>query len=207
MGTDIEQNLGGSGFSQDIEKKLFAILDRFVDSTKQRQERKSKPVAKHKAVTQPLSASETGRTNMQPVELQRQSQRMERIRLSKIYKAGRSLGCSNKFLGKLVDEDGSLEEAFAAIIDEATGKYPHGHSPKSVPSRQAHAATRSYATTLSLAPGSIDAAEFAAKQDWSRSGALQAEFPNFKHYAAFKRHESHIKILRGGVVRGGRVGR
>ncbi len=207
MRTATEQNLGGGASLQDIETKVFAILDRLVDSKRQsKPERKPKPITKQKAVKQPFTAT-GGRTMAQTVELQRQAQRAERIRLSKIYEAGRKLGRPTAFLSKLVESEVSLEQAFAAIIDDVGERKSKGQGTKILPGRPRQSVTASQVSTPSLDPDSPEAAEFSFKQEWSRSGALQSEFPNFKHYAAFRRHESHIKILGGRVLKGERVGR
>ncbi len=206
MVTATERNLGGGGFSQDIETKLFAFLDRLVDSRHQPKPKgKSSPGTKGKAEKQLFSL--TGEVDMQPVELQRQAQRAERIRLSKIYEAGRKLGCSSAFLSKLVESECSLAECFGAIIDDVGARKSKGLGTTILPGRQRHIATGSQVSAPSPDPGSPEAAEFSFKQEWSRDRRLQAEFPNFRHFAAFKRHESHIKILGGRVVKGERVGR
>jgi len=186
MGATIEQNLGGGSSFDIIAAKAYEILEKFWALKQQAQpERKMKPGAKGKAETKPLTS--TGGMTMTQVAAE--AQREERVRLSKIYKAGRAVGCSSDFLGKLVEQEISLEQAYGAIINH-------------VDERKDKAQKASNEPAASAAPGSPEEAELIAKQEWSRSSALQAEFPRFSSYAALKRHEPHIKILGGKVVKG-----
>ena len=188
MGAITEQNLGGASSFDTLATKALEFLDRWYASKKQSQlEGEMKPSAKGKAETKPLTSTE----GMTMAQVAAEAQREERVRLSKIYKAGRAVGCSSDFLGKLVEQEISLGQAYEAIINN-------------VDERKGKAQKASNKPAASAAPGSPEEAELIAKQEWSKSSVLQSEFPRFSSYAAFKRHEPHIKILGGKVVKGSR---
>jgi hypothetical protein len=199
MGTTKEANLGGTSSLDTLATKALELLDRWYASKQQpKPERKTKPGTKGKAETKPLTS--TGSMTMTQVAAE--AQREERVRLSRIYKAGRAVGCSSDFLGKLVEQEIPLEQAYGAIInnvDERKGKAQAG-----VFANPQKTSKVSHEPTASVALGSPEKAELIAKQEWAKSRDLQEEFDTVGSYVAFKKHEKHIKIIDGKVVKGSR---